>query len=249
MENQYIAMWSGPRNISTAMMRSFGSRADTAVIDEPFYAHYLLETGTEHPGADEIIQSQSTDWRTVSQGITGAIPGNKSVFYQKHITTHMLEHIELDWLEPLTHCFLIRDPHSVVASYTQKRAEGAADDLGYVQQLRIFEFVTQQLQRQPLVVDSALLLQDPQGQLTALCAAIGIEYTSNMLSWEPGIRETDGVWHKYWYDAVATSTGFRPWSPKTPALDNNQKKIASACQPYYEALRSHALTTTDGQVF
>jgi len=243
MPTKIIAMWSGPRNISTAMMRSWGNRADTYVIDEPFYAHYLQHTGSPHPGAEQIVQSQPTDWRAVAEALTTKAPTDRPVFYQKHITTHMLPHIELEWLRHINHCFLIRDPAKVVASYSQQRPNNAANDLGFAQQERLFNFVCAQQEKPPPVIDSDLFLQDPRGQLQAVCEHLDLEFSDDMLQWEPGVRETDGIWHQWWYEAVASSTGFRPYKPKPVELNSQQKKIVSECEPHYLVLRSHALTT------
>lgn len=243
MQPQYVAMWSGPRNISTAMMRSWGSRADTTVVDEPFYAHYLQQTGLDHPGANDVIASQATDWRQVVTSITGGIPDNKSIYYQKHITTHMLDSIALDWLAPLSHCFLIRAPQKVVSSYNRQRPTGAALDLGYQQQDRIYRHVCEYLDSTPVVIDSDLFLRNPAAQLQAVCQHLQIEYTDAMLSWPPGIRKTDGVWHPWWYDAVANSTGFNPWQEKELNLTEVQLAIADECEPYYANMRSRALIT------
>jgi len=240
-----IAMWSCPRNISTAMMRSWGSRPDSIVIDEPFYAHYLKESQSPHPGAQEIMQTQSTDWREVIEQLKAPLPKGKTVFYQKHITTHMLPHIELDWLSQLYNLFLIRHPSKAVASYSQKRSENVADDLGYAQLHRIFEHVCSQQESIPIVIDSDSFLKNPADHLLQICNRLEIDYTPSMLEWEPGIRQTDGIWHQWWYDAVASSTGFRPFQPKDITLTSEQKKIVSECEPHYLALRSHALTTNN----
>jgi len=236
-----LAMWSGPRNISTAMMRSWAQRSDAWVIDEPFYAHYLKETGLDHPGSAEVIASQPDSWETVVSDITGPIPENRTLYYQKHITTHMLPHISLEWLSNVTSCFLIREPESVVASYSLCRPDTAADDLGYAQQLRIFQHVRKHCDESPLVIDSGTFLANPQSQLEQICTKLNLDFQSEMLSWQPGIRETDGVWHKYWYSSVSQSTGFRPYQKKVVTLSDEQKTIAAACRPAYDTMKEFAL--------
>lgn len=244
MSNRYLAMWSGPRNISTAMMRSWGNRADAAVIDEPFYACYLSATGIEHPGAAEIMASQPTDWQQVVEDITGAIPDNKSLYYQKHITTHMLPAISRDWFGNMSHCFLIRSPDRVVASYSKTRPDTNADDLGYRIQHELFDDMKRLTGETPLVIDTDRFLQDPEDQLRQVCAALSIEFDPRMLSWEPGIRPSDGVWHPYWYAAVEKTTGFVSTVKPPPELSAEQQQIAAECRPHFDALAQYAIKST-----
>src|SRR5579859_401080 len=172
-----VAMWSGPRNISTAMMRAWENREDTVVVDEPLYAHYLLETGVDHPGRGQVLASQSTDWRVVTAMLTAGIPGDKSIWYQKHMTQHVLPDMDLDWLDGLANCFLIRRPEEVVASFTIQRPDAAAWELGFEQQARIFEHVCGRLNKLPPVIDAEDVLKDPGGVLRALCAVLGIPFS------------------------------------------------------------------------
>ena len=237
----YLAMWSGPRNISTAMMRSWGSRADTAVIDEPFYGYYLRQTGIAHPGYDDIIASQPATWQQVVEDITGQIPAGKSLYYQKHITTHMLPEIGLDWLTDMSHCFLVRAPERVVASYSRTRPDVNAADLGYHQQRRIFDEVCERTNVTPPVIDTDRFLLDPKGQLEAVCNRLGLAFDNTMLSWPPGIRDTDGVWHPYWYDSVAKSTGFNTGSSPLPELSDAAAEIAGQCRSHYETMLAHVV--------
>lgn len=213
-----LAMWSGPRNISTAMMRSWGNRPDTFVSDEPFYAHYLQATGREHPGAAAVIANGETDWRKIVEYLTADVPCGKSIFYQKQMTHHLLPHIDREWLGALTNCFLIRDPGEVIASYLKKNSDPAVEDLGFVQQAEIFDWVRAQTGAIPPVVDARDVLENPGKTLRLLCEALRVEFMEEMLSWPPGLRETDGIWAKHWYGEVATSTGFRKSAPREPAL-------------------------------
>ena len=209
-----IAMWSGPRNISTALMRSWGNRPDTFVCDEPFYAHYLQATGREHPGAAEVIAKGETDWRRVVEQLTGAVPQGKRIFYQKQMTHHLLPHMDRRWLGAVTNCFLIRDPAEVIVSYLKKNCDPVLEDLGFVQQAEIFEWVRAQTGAIPPVIDARDVLENPEKVLRLLCDAIGVEFMKEMLSWPAGFRETDGIWAKHWYSEVETSTSFRKPAPQ-----------------------------------
>jgi len=235
-----IAMWSGPRNISTAMMRSFGNRTDCTVVDEPFYAAYLAQTGLEHPMRDEVLASQPQDWRAVVDGLD-RLAG--PVVYEKHMTHHMLPGFGLDWAARRRNAFLIRDPAEVLASYTVKRAEVTLADIGIVRQRELFEREADRLGRAPPVVRGADVLADPEGMLKRLCAALAIHFEAAMLSWPPGRRDSDGVWAPAWYDAVERSTGFEaPKERAAPVLADDLRRIAEAARPHYEALLKHSLS-------
>jgi len=239
-----IAMWSGPRNISTAMMRSFGNRPDTAVIDEPFYAAYLAATGIDHPMREESIASQPTDWRAVVEIVLGPVPDGKPVFYQKHMTHHMRPSFGREWIARCRNAFLIRAPEDVLASYVEKREIVALEDLGFVRQREIFEREADRLGRAPPVIDARDVLTDPRRTLAALCAALDIPFTEEMLSWPPGRRPTDGVWAPVWYDAGERSTGFVPPKPPVPfeSLRDDLTPLARAARPHYERLLHFKLT-------
>ena len=236
-----IAMWSGPRNISTAMMRAWENREDTAVVDEPFYAHYLAATGVDHPGREDVLASQSTDAAKVAAMLTGPAPGGKPIWYQKHMTQHMLEDMPLDWLDELANCFLIRDPRAVVASFTIQRPDAAAWELGFEQQARLFDHVSDRLGRAPPVLDAADVLKDPRGTLRALCAELGIPFSDRMLHWPSGPRASDGVWAPHWYAAVERSTGFAPYREPEAALTAFQRKLCDHCEPSYQRLARYRL--------
>ncbi|HEY5810396.1 MAG TPA: hypothetical protein VIT67_20670 [Povalibacter sp.] len=232
-----VAMWSGPRNISTAMMRSFGARPDTAVLDEPFYAAYLAKTGLDHPMREEVLASQPQDWHEVVRQLLGPVPDGKQVFYQKHMTHHMLPEIGRDWIARVRNAFLIRDPAAVLASYIQKRGEVTLADIGIVQQCELFEREADRLGRAPPVVDGADVMSNPERVLSQLCAALGIEYTSAMLRWPAGRCVTDGVWAPAWYSAVEQSIGFGPPPSQTKiSLPDDLQRIAEEVRPHYERL-------------
>lgn len=228
-------MWSGPRNLSTALMRSFENRADCSVVDEPLYAAYLHTTGLDHPGRDEVIASQPTSPSVVVEELTtGPVP--TPVQYQKHMTHHVLPDVPRGPLDSLTHAFLVRDPERVLTSYAKVREEPTLEDLGLPQQLELFETYGGP------VVDAADVLRDPRGTLTLLCAALGIGFDEAMLSWPAGPRKTDGVWAPYWYAGVEASTGFAPYSPGADdPLPDRLAPLLERCLPYYEALAPYRL--------
>jgi Sulfotransferase domain len=236
-----IAMWSGPRNISTAMMRSWGNRADTAVLDEPFYAFYLKATGKKHPGGDEVIAHGEADWRKVSAQLTGPVPTGKKIFFQKHMTHHLLPQVERQWLGSLTNCFLIRDPAEVITSYIKRNDDPTLEDIGYVQQAEIFDWVRNRAGSVPPVIDARDVLENPEKVLRRLCQSVGIEFDKAMLSWAPGLRETDGVWAKHWYGEVAKSSGFQPYKPKNEPVPGRLRDVYERARGCYERLYEHRL--------
>lgn len=247
MNPRCIAMWSGPRNISTAMLRAWGSRADTFVIDEPFYAHYLSQSHhrEEHPGADEIIATYENDWRKVAESLTGDAPSAmtepKPIFYQKHMTHHMLDHIDLAWTDVLTNCFLIREPREVIASYIKVIPNLEIDQTGLPQQIKIFNYVRQVTGKIPPVIDSADVLKDPRRLLTLLCEAVNLPFDESMLKWEAGTRTTDGVWAKYWYAAVERSTEFAPYQKKDEPIPDHLQDLVAECEALYQEMYQYRL--------
>jgi hypothetical protein len=238
-----IAMWSGPRNISTAMMRAFENRPDTAVSDEPFYAAFLARSGADHPMRDEVLAAQSTDWRDVAAAMAGPAAGDAPVWYQKHMAHHMLPGFGLNWADACTNVFLIRRPERVLASYAAKRGEVTFDDIGFVRQAEIFDHVAARLGKPPIVIDSEAVLADPRAALDALCAGIGIPFSDAMIAWPAGRRASDGVWAPVWYDAVEQSTGFAAAGRAVTYEDlpDGLKPIADAARPYYDRLARHRL--------
>ncbi len=231
-----IAMWSGPRNISTAMMRSFGSRPDTAVSDEPLYAHYLQATDIAHPGRHEILAAHEPDWRKVTAALTGPIPGGRAIWYQKHMAHHLLPVIGRDWLDSLTHAFLVREPDEMVVSLLKTFPHAGLADTGLAQQCEIFDRVATRLGRAPPVVLASDVLKDPAATLGVLCDVLGIAFRREMLAWPAGRRETDGAWAPHWYAAVEASTGFEPYRRRHVELDDAAARLVDECRPYYEKL-------------
>jgi hypothetical protein len=237
-----IAMWSGPRNVSTALMRSWENRADAFVTDEPFYAFYLANTDVDHPGREEIIANQSTDWTEVVNDCTSRIAADATVHYQKHMTQHMLDIISLDWLDRVNNIFLLRSPAEVVSSFSKVMPNLTPSDLGFEQQHRLYLHVKNHIDSNPLIINSKDLLLDPETVLTAICDRCGISFDKRMLSWPAGTRISDGIWAKHWYDNVERSTGFAPYRERSVNLDDAQQAIVDRCEPYYTELQQRAAT-------
>lgn len=232
-------MWSGPRNISTAMMRAWGNRSDAFVCDEPLYAHYLHVTGKQHPGADEVIAHGETDAGKVTAWLTGPIPGGKAVLFQKHMTHHLLPQMDWTWLTKVTNCFLIRDPRDVLLSYAKIIGSATATDTGFPQQLAIYNWVSARQRTPPPILDARDVQNRPRELLGLLCDCVGVPFEEAMLSWAPGLRPTDGVWAKHWYKEVATSTGFRPYPSRAGSVPPEMNVVFEECMACYEKL--HAL--------
>ena len=231
-----IAMWSGPRNISTALMRSWEARRDTYVCDEPLYAHYLSVTATDHPGREEIVAAGETDWRKVAEWLTGDVPEEKPIFYQKHMAHHLFPEMRGPWLEKLRHAFLLRDPREMLISLGKVMEKPTVQDTGLPQQWDLFQLISD-----APVIDSRDVLNEPRTMLRKLCQALDVPFTERMLTWEPGPRATDGIWAKYWYDSVYTSTEFRPYKPTEEPLPEHLMSVYEECLSYYEKLAQHRL--------
>lgn len=236
-----IAMWSGPRNLSTAMMRSFGARADTVVSDEPFYGAYLRHTGDDQAMKEQVIASMDCDWASVARAQNGPPPEARPIWYQKQMAHHMEGPVGIADLTSHVHAFLIRDPRRVVASYAAKRVQVRPEHLGVARQRAYFDREAERLGHAPPVVDSADILADPAGTLAALCAALGIGFDPAMLHWPAGRRASDGVWAAHWYGAVEASTGFGTAETALPVLDAAAGAVADACAPHYAYLAAHRL--------
>ena len=234
-------MWSGPRNISTALMRSWESRSDTFVIDEPFYAHYLSVTNVDHPGRDEIVQSGETDQSVVSKGLISDIDDSCSIYFQKHMTHHMIPSVGREWMKDVVNCFLIRDPKDMILSYTKVNSNLSMHLLGLEEQYELFEYVTKINGRAPYVVDSKDILLDPRETLRLLCEKLGVVFSEEMLSWSKGVRDTDGIWAKYWYDNVINSTGFNTYTEKNEVIRDEYLQLYEDCLKIYEKLSKHKI--------
>ena len=231
-----VAMWSGPRNISTAMLRAWGNRPDTFVVDEPLYAHYLTQVEVNHPGREEVVAHHDPDWRRVVEWLLGDVPDGKQVFYQKQMAHHLLPHIDRGWLDRVTNCFLIRHPAEMLASLTLKMGPPTLRDTGLPQQVEIFRQVRARTGATPAVLDAADVLRDPRLMLGQLCGRLGVPFDEAMLSWPPGPRASDGVWAKHWYAAVERSTGFEPYVAKPRGVSAVLQGLLEDCMGYYEEL-------------
>jgi hypothetical protein len=230
-----IAMWSGPRNLSTAMMYAFAARGDCAVWDEPFYAPYLAATGMDHPLAPEIVAAHQADPDKVAALCAGPAPEGKKHFYMKHMPHHMLPGFPLDWAEGCVNIHLIRHPARVIASYAAKRGTVTLEDIGFPQQLRLWQALPGP------VIDSADIRRNPMTMLQNLCAEIGLPFTENMLHWPPGPRLYDGVWARHWYGAVHASTGFAEAEGPVPDLPEEYRPLLAQALPIYKEMRVQAL--------
>jgi hypothetical protein len=235
MKVLHLAMWSGPRNISTAMMRAWGNRADTVVVDEPLYAFYLNATGKQHPMAAEVIEDGETDWRKVADHLTSE-KHRERIFYQKHMTHHLLPEVERAWISRLINCFLIRDPAEVIVSYLKKSENLELEDLGFLQQIEIFDYVRANTGKTPPVIDARDVLQNPARTLRLLCEQVGVDFDPAMLKWPRGLRATDGVWAKHWYGEVAQSTGFAPYRSSTAEVPARWRAFEANCRECYDRL-------------
>jgi hypothetical protein len=236
-----IAVWSGPRNLSTALMYSFAARGDCWAMDEPFYAAYLAATGLDHPMRDAVLASQSIDPAAVAAQCAAPPPPGLAHVYQKHMTHHILPGFPRDWMRGCRHAFLIRDPARVIASYAARRETVTLDDIGLPQQVALFDHVCDLTGAVPPVIDSAAIRADPARALTALCAALGLPFTARMLSWKAGPRPFDGVWAAHWYGAVHRSTGFDGAEGPRPHLDGWAARLAEEAAPFHARMARHAL--------
>lgn len=235
-----LATWSGPRNISTAMMRSWENRPDCIVVDEPLYAYYLHESGIDHPAREQVIASMSRELRQVVDGLFAPLPDGVSVFYQKHMTHHLLPDTDRTWIPGLSNVLLIRDPREVVASYIRSRSSVEPEDIGLRQQVALYE-VLREAGKPPPVVDAADFLRAPEPYLRWICEWLGVGFTPRMLTWPAGPRDSDGVWAPYWYDAVRRSTGFEPWRPRETRLEGHAAEVVAASAEDYAFLHEKRL--------
>lgn len=235
-----INLWSGPRNVSTALMYSFAQRTDTQVFDEPLYAHYLRVTDADrmHPGAQAVLATMEQDGqRVVEDLILG--PAEKPVLFFKQMAHHL---VDIDWgfLRQTCNVLLTRDPREMIPSLTKNLTEATLRDTGYATQARLYEQLRAWGQEPP-VLDAKQLLLDPPGVLRQLCERIGIPFQEAMLHWPAGPRPEDGVWSEYWYHRVHQSTGFAPYQPRTEAFPTAWQPLLEECLPYYQVLERAAI--------
>lgn len=232
-----LAVWSGPRNISTALMRAWENRPDTTVADEPLYGHFLAYTGIDHPGRDEVLAVEETDWRTVVDRLLAPLPVGVDVFYQKQMAHHLVPDVDRGWIGRLTNVLLVRDPREVVASYVRSREQVAVADLGYLQQIALYDDLSAAGEPPP-VIDATDFLRDPRWYLTRLCELVDIPFDEQMLHWPSGPRDSDGVWAAHWYASVQASTGFDPYRKRDVSLAGRAAAVAEECLPLYDRLHA-----------
>ena len=235
-----LAVWSGPRNISTALMYSFGNRDDFEIIDEPFYSNYLIETGLDHPMREEIILSQPENVDqiilTLSQKRT---IGGKSL-YQKHMSQHMTNSIPRNWFDQVKHIFLLRHPARVISSFSKKYDNISESDIGFKKQVELFSEVIKQ-GLDPIVVNSEDIRKSPEQTITKICKRLNIGFQKSMLSWPKGGNKDDGVWASHWYESAHESTGFSSPESRLPVLEGTNLKLVEASLPLYRALLKFAI--------
>ena len=231
-----IACWSGPRNISTALMRSWASRKDTFVTDEPFYAHYLQKTKLKHPMYKEIINRYSTNYNEIVNYLTGEIPKNKKIWYQKHMAHHILELSAIDWISNCENCILLRHPKEVISSYTKKNELNSVEELGYPQQYEIVNYL-KKIDKSFIIIDSKELLENPEKSLSAWCGKNNIQFDKSMLKWKKGKHINDGIWWKNWYDNVIQTNEFHKYEKKDINIENKYDSIYNESMKYYSYLK------------
>jgi len=230
-----IACWSGPRNISTALMRSWSSRNDSFVSDEPLYAYYLKEKQLKHPMYKEIIDHYPTNYEDIITSLTSEIPHAKEYWYQKHMAHHLIDSINIDWIKNFENCILIRHPKDVINSYIKKNTLNHVDELGYPQQYKIMRYLDS-IGKKFIVVDSNILLNNPEKILSQWCSSINLEFDISMLKWQKGNHPQDGIWWKHWYDNVITTTHFQKFSANQSELDKKYQSIYDEALDYYNKL-------------
>ena len=231
-----VACWSGPRNISTALMRSWSSRSDTFVTDEPFYAYYLSETKLKHPMHMEIINKYSTDYKKIVSYLNSKTPDGKKIWYQKHMAHHILNLNDIEWITNFENCILLRHPKEVISSYSNKNKLNSFEELGYRQQYEIIKLLKKK-NKSFIIIDSSELLQNPAKVLDAWCKKINIKYEKSMLNWEEGNHINDGIWWKKWYDNVIKTTGFQKYKKKNINIESEYDSIYNESMKYYTYIK------------
>ena len=231
-----VACWSGPRNISTALMRSWSSRKDTHVTDEPFYGYYLKETQINHPMREKIINLYFSDYDEIVNNLINEVPNKKNIWYQKHMAHHLIDLSKIDWIKKCENCILLRHPKEVISSYTAKNKLNSVKELGYPQQFEIVKFLKESNQRFK-IIDSADLLKNPKEVLFDWCESINIKFDESMLHWAKGTHPNDGIWWEHWYNNVIKTTGFLKYQKKDISIENEYDSIYNDSMEYYNYLK------------
>lgn len=235
-----ICLWSGPRNVSTALMYSFAERDDTRVVDEPLYGHFLRVTGTRHPGREEVLDAVDCDGDRVMRELLRRT--DTDVLFLKQMAHHLVD-VDIGFLAHTENVFLIRDPEQMLPSLTIQLPDAGLSDTGLKKQWQLYQQLSDAGQC-PAIIDARALLMDPRGVLQALCSHLGIPYTDAMLSWRTGPRAEDGVWARHWYHAVHESSGFSPYVHKT-GFPDRLRPLLEECAPWYDRLQTHAIAARD----
>tara|TARA_Y100000389_G_scaffold190193_1_gene214801 strand:- start:14631 stop:15347 length:717 start_codon:yes stop_codon:yes gene_type:complete len=230
-----IACWSGPRNISTALMRSWSSRDDSYVSDEPLYAYYLKEQQLKHPMYKEIIEHYPNTYNDVVASLISEIPNDKEHWYQKHMAHHLIDLNNINWIHHFENCILIRHPKSVINSYIKKNTLNHIDELGYPQQYKIMKYLDS-IGKKFIVIDSDILLNNPEKILSQWCKGINLKFDNSMLNWKKGSHPQDGIWWEHWYDSVINTTHFQKFSKDKNDLDKKYQSIYDEALEYYKKL-------------
>jgi len=238
MNTRRICLWSGPRNVSTALMYAFAQRSDTRVIDEPFYAHYLRVSGAEHPGRSEVLAGMDTDGRRIVRNVILG-PCDRPVLFMKQMAHHLID-LDRSFLHKTVNVLLIRDPAEMLPSLAKNIPRPTLRDTGLKVQVDLLDEL-RALGQDPTVLDAKRLLLDPRGVLSALCQQLSIPFDGAMLSWPAGPRPEDGPWAKHWYQNLHLSTGFAPYQPKTDPFPDHLRPLLAECQPLYETLATRAI--------
>lgn len=242
METVRFSLWSGPRNVSTALMYAFAQRSDTGVIDEPFYAHYLVTTDKKHPGWEDVIASQENDVvRVIDEVVLG--PTDRPVIFIKQMAHHLIG-VEWEFMNNLKNGLLIRDPAEVLLTLPNQVPEPTLPETALPQQVQLYDYLVARGHDVP-VLDAKELLLDPELVLTELCNRLGIEFEEAMLGWEAGPIPEDGVWAQHWYKNLHRSTGFRPYRAKHEPLREDLRPLLEECRPYYDYLAAKAIKAPD----
>ena len=231
-----VACWSGPRNISTALMRSWSSRKDTYVTDEPFYAYYLKETQINHPMHKKIINRYLSDYDEIVDYLINKVPNQKHIWYQKHMAHHLIDLTKIDWIKKCENCILLRHPREVISSYTAKNKLNSITELGYPQQFEIAKFLKESNQRFK-IIDSEDLLKNPKKILSDWCESINIKFDQSMLQWKKGSHPNDGIWWQHWYNNVIETSGFQKYQKKDISIENKYDSIYNDSMEYYNYLK------------
>lgn len=235
-----ISLWSGPRNVSTALMYSFAQRDDMIVVDEPLYAHYLSNTDVDHIGKEVILKDMNNDGDEVIKSILNK--KRQKFTFLKNMAHHWIK-LNNEYLNNMENIFLIRDPEEMLPSLNQQLSNPTLRDTALKKQVEVYDYLVQ-TGGAPTIIDSKDLLQDPKAMLIAICDRLTVPFDEKMLRWKVGARPEDGVWAKYWYHNVHKSEGFSSYKKKDGPFPEHLKPLLKECKPYYKFLSDNSLKLT-----